>query len=55
MAYSRDAFSGDQRETRETETGERLEKVRERQRGDMELFRKLDNRQTNRRTYKAIP
>ena len=69
MAYSRDAFPKDQRETskrleRDKREGQRLErdgakpdgltqtceiasKHKEWQRGDMELFRQLDNRQTN--------
>ena len=38
-----------------TQTSEIASKHRERQRGDMELFRQLDNRQTNRRTYRAVP
>ena len=38
-----------------TQTSEIASKHRERQRGDMELFRHIDDGRTDLRTYRAIP
>ena len=40
---------------RVTESLRELDRTIECWRGDMELFRQLDNKQTNKQTYRAIP
>ena len=53
MAYSRDAFTRDLRETKENLERDQRQtrfgamRARESQRGDMELFRQLDYKLTN--------
>ena len=47
---TREKLERNQREARERDTRERLERIRERQRGDIELFRQLDDGQTDKQT-----